>query len=80
MQKQRATMIVEMFGIIDCRRPDGFVTKETASQLGIDPDAGWRMTNVETLIGSNGPGRTKVTLVRDVALDVITPDKWNETI
>lgn len=71
MQKHRVSMTVEIFGFDGwLARPDGFVTREVAKQLGIDYDAGWRMTDVETLVGSLGPGRSTVKLVRDVLFDI----------
>jgi hypothetical protein len=77
MQKQRVSMTVETFGsILDlCSRPDGFVSTELAAHLGIDAGAGWTMTDVNTLVGPLGPGRTTVNLFRDIPFDILTVAK-----
>jgi len=75
-QKHRVSMTVETFGVVDALyHPGGVVTRELARHLGIDPEAGWRSSDVEILTGVFGPGLVTVKLYRDVPFDVTQQER-----
>lgn len=53
--KPRVGATVEVIGTVDAMyHPTGHVTPELAKHLGLDPDAGWRMSEVNTTGGGDG--------------------------
>lgn len=70
-QTQRVSMTVEVFGMIeDLYSTNGHVSKALAKHLGLDPEAGWRMSDVATISGPLGPGRVTVKAYRDIPFDI----------
>lgn len=64
--KQKVGMTVEVFGVHKGLYSMGYVSPDLATHLGIAPDAGWRMTDVNVLTGPQGAGRVTVRLVREI--------------